>query len=127
MRSVTGSGKTLAYMAPLMSQLCLGADTVSRAMGTQIIIVCPTRELAIQCIDVGLKCGKRCPWVVVGGLLGGENPQKEKARLRKGVTILVGTPGRILYHLQNTQSFIYDQLTTVVFEEWDRLLDMGFA
>jgi len=56
-------------------------------------------------MDVASKCGKRCPFLVYGGLLGGENPKKEKARLRKGVNFLMGTPGRIVYHLNNTQSF----------------------
>jgi ATP-dependent RNA helicase DDX31/DBP7 len=62
------------------------------------MIVCPTRELSLQCVDAALKVGKKCPNIVVGALVGGENANHEKARLRKGVTILVGTPGRILYH-----------------------------
>lgn len=93
---------------------------IGRENGTLILIVCPTRELAIQCIDVASRCGKRCPYVVYGGLLGGENPKKEKARLRKGVTILIGTPGRVVYHLKNTESFKYSELKALVFEEWDR-------
>ena len=73
-----------------------------------------------------MKCGHRSPNVVIGGLVGGENPKKEKARLRKGVTILMGTPGRIAYHLKNSQSFILSNLKYLVFEESDRILDMGF-
>ena len=83
---------------------------VNRESGTFVIIVCPVRELAIQCLDVAAKCGKRCPFLVSGGLLGGENPKKEKSRLRKGVNILIGTPGRINYHLKNTQSFNFKAL-----------------
>jgi len=59
-------------------------------------------------------------------LVGGENANHEKARLRKGVTIVVGTPGRILYHIQNTQCFKFLNIHTLVFEECDRILDMGF-
>ncbi len=73
-----------------------------------------------------MKCGKRSPNVVIGGLVGGENPKKEKARLRKGVTILMGTPGRIAYHLKNSSSFKFNELKYLVFEECDRILDMGF-
>lgn len=62
----------------------------------------------------------------MGALVGGENANHEKARLRKGVTIVVGTPGRILYHMLNTQSFSYLNINTLIFEECDRILDMGF-
>jgi superfamily II DNA/RNA helicase len=47
-------------------------------------------------------------------------------RLRKGVNILFSTPGRLIYHLENTQSFKYTNLKTIIFEEADRTLDMGF-
>ncbi len=58
--------------------------------------------------------------------MGGENIQKEKARLRKGINLLVTTPGRLIYHLQNTSSFKLDKLEVLVLEESDRILDMGF-
>ncbi|KAG0573900.1 hypothetical protein KC19_VG219700 [Ceratodon purpureus] len=58
--------------------------------------------------------------------MGGENRSKEKARLRKGITILVATPGRLLDHLKNTASFRHDRLRWLVFDEADRLLDLGF-
>ena len=73
-----------------------------------------------------LKAGKRCPNIVTGALVGGENANHEKSRLRKGVTILVGTPGRILYHMENSSSFVFNKINTVIFEECDRILDMGF-
>lgn len=63
------------------------------------MIIAPNRELAIQCVEVGLKCGRRTPNLVIGSLIGGENTNHEKSRIRKGMTFLVGTPGRILYHL----------------------------
>lgn len=63
----------------------------------------------------------------VGGLItGGENRNKEKARLRKGVTVLVATPGRLLDHLGSTSAFRTDELRWLVLDEADRLLDLGF-
>lgn len=58
--------------------------------------------------------------------MGGENPKKEKARLRKGITILVCTPGRFLYHLQNTENIGLTRLQYLILDEADRMLDMGF-
>lgn len=65
-------------------------------------------------------------WIVPGAIMGGENPQKEKSRIRKGINILIATPGRLLYHLKNTECLVLDKLETFVFEEADRTLDMGF-
>lgn len=61
-----------------------------------------------------------------GAISGGENRAKEKARLRKGVTVLVATPGRLLDHLQSTQAFHTEELRWLVLDEADRLLDLGF-
>lgn len=58
--------------------------------------------------------------------MGGENPKKEKARLRKGCTVLVCTPGRFLYHLKNTKHIILTRLQYLIIDEADRMLDMGF-
>ena len=63
---------------------------------------------------------------VGGSVFGGENRDKEKARLRKGVTVLVATPGRLLDHLQSTAAFGTDRLRWLVLDEADRLLDLGF-
>lgn len=58
--------------------------------------------------------------------MGGENPKKEKARLRKGCTVLVCTPGRFLYHLKNTKHITLTRLQYLIIDEADRMLDMGF-
>jgi ATP-dependent RNA helicase DDX31/DBP7 len=63
---------------------------------------------------------------VCGSILGGEARNKEKARLRKGLTVVVAPPGRLLDHLQNTKSFRTHELRWLVLDEADRLLDMGF-
>jgi ATP-dependent RNA helicase DDX31/DBP7 len=76
--------------------------------------------------DVALALTRRFIWLVPGLLIGGENRHHEKQRLRKGVTILVATPGRLLDHLEATSSFITSNLAWLVLDEADRLLDMGF-
>lgn len=58
--------------------------------------------------------------------MGGESVKKEKARIRKGINILICTPGRLKYHLDNTQSLRFDKLQYLIFDESDRILDMGF-
>jgi ATP-dependent RNA helicase DDX31/DBP7 len=69
---------------------------------------------------------KRFIWLVPGLLIGGENRHHEKKRLRKGVTVLVATPGRLMDHLQSTACFVTSNLAWLVLDEADRLLDMGF-
>ena len=103
MKSETGSGKTLAYLVPLIEKLSVHSmevEKIRRDYGTYCIIFSPTRELAAQ-IDIELQrlTSKMFAYMVCSCIMGGENPKKEKARLRKGITILVCTPGRFLYHL----------------------------
>ena len=86
----------------------------------------PTRELAAQVLQSAEELSRAYHWVVCGAVVGGENKQKEKARLRKGVVLLVATPGRLLDHLRNTESFKSDLLRWLVLDEADRLLDLGF-
>lgn len=78
-------------------------------------------------IDLELqKILKLFHYIVSSTIMGGENAKKEKARLRKGCNILVCTPGRLLYHLQNTAGLKLDKLQHLIFDEADRMLDMGF-
>ncbi|KAF6251247.1 DEAD-domain-containing protein [Scenedesmus sp. NREL 46B-D3] len=125
-RSPTGSGKTLAYLAPMLHSLQARQPRVARAEGTHALILVPTRELAVQVSDVLTALVRRFCWLVAGMLIGGEHRGHEKARLRKGVTLLVATPGRLLDHLQNTTSFRTERLSWLVLDEADRLLDLGF-
>jgi len=103
MKSETGSGKTLAYLVPLIEKLAIHSmevEKIKRDNGVYCIIFSPTRELCSQ-IDIELQrlTSKMFAYMICSTIMGGENPKKEKARLRKGVTILVCTPGRFLYHL----------------------------
>ena len=63
---------------------------------------------------------------VCGAITGGENRGKEKARLRKGLTVVVATPGRLLDHLEKTTAFHVNELKWLILDEADRLLDLGF-
>lgn len=98
-KASTGSGKTLAYLIPLINQYIEKKVITQRDCGTVMLIICPSRELCIQGQKEVLRCLKRCPFIVPGLLIGGEQTNHEKNRLRKGVNILFCTPGRLLYHL----------------------------
>ena len=99
---------------------------VQRTDGTRALIIAPTRELCSQIADVLNRLTKCCVGIVGGCVTGGEKRKSEKARLRKGVVVLVGTPGRLLDHLKTTESFSLQWLKWIVLDEADRLLDLGF-
>ena len=129
LKSETGSGKTLAYLIPLfefLSQYSLNTEKITRENGTYCIIFSPTRELCVQIEMEIQKLLKLFYYVVCGSIMGGENPAKEKSRLRKGLTVIVCTPGRFLYHLKNTQSLNLSHLKYLIFDEADRIIDQGF-
>jgi ATP-dependent RNA helicase DDX31/DBP7 len=126
LRSETGSGKTLAYLLPIVNDLINMSPKVSRSDGTLAIIIAPTRELCIQINNVLTTLLRYCVYIVNGCIYGGEKRKSEKARIRKGITILVTTPGRLLDHLKLTESLNLNKLRWIVLDEADRLLDMGF-
>lgn len=97
-----------------------------RSSGAHAIIISPTRELSLQIYEVLRRLLKPFPQIVPGVIMGGEKRKSEKARLRKGVSILVATPGRLVDHLVHTQSFQIEKCRWLVLDEADRLLDMGF-
>lgn len=124
-RSVTGSGKTLAYMVPILQDLLSLGHKISRTDGIYVIILSPTRELCTQIYDVCVKLCSGCINIVPGMLVGGEDINHEKSRLRKGINILVSTPARLLYHQENTKNLSLGNLRTLVIEESDLSLSMG--
>ncbi|XP_045760324.1 probable ATP-dependent RNA helicase CG8611 [Maniola jurtina] len=125
-RSQTGSGKTLAYALPLVEGLQAIRPKINRHDGVRVIVVVPTRELAVQTYELFVKLVKPFIWIVPGLLSGGQKRTAEKARLRKGFSILVGTPGRINDHLRHTHSLNFAKTGCLVLDEADRLLDMGY-
>ncbi|KAL3492797.1 P-loop containing nucleoside triphosphate hydrolase protein [Aspergillus germanicus] len=133
----TGSGKTLAYLLPLVQRIMdlskakkegdeSGELNVHRDSGLFAIVLAPTRELCKQ-ISVVLEGLLRCAnWIVAGTVIGGEKKKSEKARLRKGLNILVATPGRLADHLENTQALDVSNVRWLVLDEGDRLMELGF-
>ncbi len=118
----TGTGKTAGFILPILEILSKGNPTKSNQIRT--LILTPTRELATQVSDSVTTYGKHLPLkssVVFGGVK--VNPQMRK--LRGGVDILVATPGRLL-DLYSQNAVKFDTLEIVVFDEADRMLDMGF-
>lgn len=126
-KSETGSGKTLSYLLPVVQQLQAVEPRIERSRdGCVALILAPTRELCLQILETATKLVQPFVYIVPGAIIGGEKKKAEKARLRKGICILVATPGRLADHLVNTQSFNYSNLRFLVLDEADRLLDMGF-
>ncbi|XP_010484444.1 PREDICTED: DEAD-box ATP-dependent RNA helicase 27-like [Camelina sativa] len=119
----TGSGKTLAFLIPAIELLY--NVSFSPRNGTGVIIICPTRELAIQSFLVAKDLLKYHSQTV-GKVIGGENRKKETEILVKGVNLLVATPGRLLDHLQNTNGFVFKNLKYLVMDEADRILEQNF-
>ncbi|XP_033989630.1 probable ATP-dependent RNA helicase DDX31 [Trematomus bernacchii] len=125
-RSQTGSGKTLAYAVPVVQSLQALQQKVSRSDGPLAVIIVPTRELAQQTFQTFQKLLKPFTWIVPGVLMGGEKRKSEKARLRKGINILVSTPGRLVDHIKNTLVIAFSSVRWLILDEADRILDLGF-
>src|SRR5205085_4821518 len=115
----TGTGKTAAFLLPILHQL-LGLAHGS----TQALVITPTRELAQQIDDVLLGLAYHTP-LRAGLIVGGTAMGPQEKALRAGVEVLVATPGRLLDHMRQQQAR-FDQLHTLVLDEADRMLDMGF-
>jgi ATP-dependent RNA helicase DbpA len=112
----TGSGKTLAFLLPVLSQL--KADTP----GVQCLVLSPTRELAIQIERVWQKMATGFK---VNTCYGGHSMQIETQNLSQPPAILVGTPGRIVEHI-NRKTFALDSVRMLILDEFDKSLSMGF-
>ncbi|XP_075434866.1 ATP-dependent DNA helicase DDX31 isoform X2 [Ascaphus truei] len=125
-QSQTGSGKTLAYGVPLVQALQGMATKIQRSDGPYALILVPTRELALQSFTTIQKLLKPFTWIVPGVLMGGEKRKSEKARLRKGINILISTPGRLLDHIKSTKSIHFTRVCWLIVDEADRILDLGF-
>jgi ATP-dependent RNA helicase DDX31/DBP7 len=125
----TGSGKTLAYLLPIIQRIMAMSSEdvqVHRDSGLFAIVLAPTRELCKQIAAVLEKLLRCAPWIVGTTVIGGESKQSEKARLRKGVNILIATPGRLVDHLDNTEVLKVNTVRWLVLDEGDRLMELGF-
>ncbi|XP_040488044.1 LOW QUALITY PROTEIN: probable ATP-dependent RNA helicase DDX31 [Ursus maritimus] len=125
-RSQTGSGKTLAYCIPVVQSLQAMKSKIQRSDGPYALVLVPTRELALQSFDTVQKLLKPFTWIVPGVLMGGERRKSEKARLRKGINILISTPGRLVDHIKSTKNIHFRRIQWLILDEADRILDLGF-
>ncbi|MEW5308593.1 MAG: hypothetical protein WDW38_000538 [Sanguina aurantia] len=119
----TGSGKTLAFIIPVVERLYRLKWSSKDGLGS--LVLTPTRELALQIFDELKKVGRRHD--ISAGLLVGGNSVKEEQNRVGSIGILVCTPGRLMQHMDETPGFDASQLQTLVLDEADRILDMGFA
>src|SRR3954452_3525304 len=114
----TGTGKTAAFGIPLIEML------EARGKGPQAIILAPTRELVQQIVGE-LERLAHGQDVSICGIFGGEPIQKQLRHLERGVDIVVGTPGRVIDHIERGTLYLGD-IFHVVLDEADRMLDIGF-
>ena len=115
----TGGGKTAAFALTLLANLNV------RDFAVQALVLCPTRELADQVTQEIRRLARAEDNIKVLSLVGGSTMRPQMASLEHGAHVVVGTPGRIMDHLQRG-SLNLDALNTLVFDEADRMLDMGF-
>lgn len=120
-KAPTGSGKTAAFAIPIIERLDLNPENKS----IQSLVLCPTRELAIQVHREFEKLTKYFENVSVVSVYGGQNIEKQLSALKKEPQIVVATPGRLMDHLRRG-SIKLNLAHTVVLDEADEMLDMGF-
>lgn len=115
----TGTGKTAAFGIPTLQSIDVSSNKV------QALILCPTRELAVQVSEEMGKLGKNIKGLRIEAIYGGDSIERQIRSLKRGVQIVVGTPGRVMDHMQRgTLSF--DEVRMMVLDEADEMLDMGF-
>ncbi|XP_038218233.1 ATP-dependent RNA helicase DDX18-like [Zerene cesonia] len=119
----TGSGKTLAFLVPVINSLL--KFNFNKNIGTGCFIISPTRELALQTYGILKKLLDNIN-LTHALIVGGVKKKKELLLLQQGVNIVVGTPGRLLDHLENTEEFNCKNLKCLILDEADKLLEAGF-
>ncbi|KAH9480511.1 nucleolar DEAD-box protein required for synthesis of 60S ribosomal subunit [Psilocybe cubensis] len=123
--AVTGSGKTAAFMIPMLERL-LFREKGKKAAATRCVVLVPTRELGVQCFDVGTKLAMHTD-VQLALLVGGLSLKSQEIALRARPDIVIATPGRLIDHIRNSPSFNLDAVDILVLDEADRMLSDGFA
>ncbi|MDD1658466.1 MAG: DEAD/DEAH box helicase, partial [Methanomicrobiales archaeon] len=115
----TGTGKTAAYGLPLLEKI----DSGNRAI--QALVICPTRELAIQVAEELTQLSRHKRGIGILPVYGGQSMDRQLEALRRGVQVVIATPGRLLDHIRR-RTLSLDRARFVVLDEGDVMLDMGF-
>ncbi len=118
----TGSGKTAAFLIPLLEKL----KSHSRVVGCRAIVLSPSRELAIQTLSFAKKMA-RSTGVRFALIVGGDSMEKQFETLASNPDVIICTPGRLMHHLKEIKEFSLRSVEMVIFDEADRLFEMGFA
>src|SRR5690606_6433889 len=121
--SQTGSGKTAAFMLPVLNRIA--AQPGNKGSGVQVLVLTPTRELALQVAEATSKYGANIAGLRVATVVGGMPYGAQIKALSRRVDVLVATPGRLIDHLQARRVNL-STVSTLVLDEADRMLDMGF-
>jgi ATP-dependent RNA helicase DDX18/HAS1 len=117
----TGSGKSLAFLIPAVESVIKS----KHLSGTKVIILTPTRELALQLYNLAkdlLMYHKETCALIIGGA----NRKTEAEKLKSGASIIIATPGRLLDHMKNTKNFTYQNNCMLIIDEADAILKIGF-
>ena len=119
-QSQTGTGKTAAFALPILSKI-----TTTNRRSPQVLVLAPTRELAIQVASSFQTYGQKLPNFNIATIYGGQDYEIQFRQLHRGAQVVVGTPGRVIDHI-NRGSLDVSGLTTLVLDEADEMLNMGF-
>jgi superfamily II DNA/RNA helicase len=120
----TGTGKTAAFILPALQRLNEASESKSR--GPRVLVLTPTRELALQVTEAASKYSKHMRRIKVVSILGGMPYPLQNKLLSQPIDILVATPGRLIDHLQRGR-VEFSRLEMLILDEADRMLDMGFS
>ncbi|MCI7766919.1 MAG: DEAD/DEAH box helicase [Oscillospiraceae bacterium] len=119
-KSNTGTGKTAAFGIP-----AIAAMDRSGKRGVEVLVLCPTRELAMQACDEIKKFAAYMPWVRPCAVYGGAAMDRQISELKRGANIVIGTPGRVMDHI-GRKTLRLENLRTLILDEADEMLNMGF-
>lgn len=115
----TGTGKTAAFSIPLLARLDMARES------TQLLVLTPTRELALQVAEAMQKYARYMKGFHIVPIYGGENMGTQVRQLKRGAHVVVGTPGRVMDHMRRG-TLVLDDLSAMVLDEADEMLKMGF-
>jgi ATP-dependent RNA helicase DDX27 len=121
--AVTGSGKTAAFLLPILERLLYRPKKVPT---TRVVILLPTRELAVQCFNVATQLAHFTD-ITFAQLVGGFSVRDQEALLKRRPDVVIATPGRFIDHMRNSASFVVENIEILVLDEADRMLEDGFA